>query len=118
MKAFFDTSCPKCRHSIGWFGCPLDRPPCPRCGAEPDREALQKDNDQIEEFHRLLSLRAFDSTGRELRLKRKHSGLDLVHVSNLLGISISEVSAFEQGLTKPTAEQSTLLDRIYSGEAR
>lgn len=43
-----DASCPKCGKRFGWAGGPLRCPPCPRCGHEIDRAALEHDQAEID----------------------------------------------------------------------
>lgn len=46
--AFIDGTCLKCGRRYGWQGKIVDQPPCPKCGNEPDREALAKTQEQMD----------------------------------------------------------------------
>lgn len=57
MPSMFDLTCPKCRRRYGFAWERLaEAPPCPRCGAAPDRAALAKAKKEIiEEMRRRKS---------------------------------------------------------------
>jgi len=45
---FNDATCLKCGHRYGWQGKLTDKPACPKCGQEPNREELAKIEKEIE----------------------------------------------------------------------
>ena len=50
MSAMNDVTCPKCKQHIGWQGKVTDRPPCPRCGHQVDRELLEADQKKVDDI--------------------------------------------------------------------
>lgn len=116
-NAFFDASCRKCKRRIGWTGKVTDQPPCPTCGTEPDRAQLKADQDEIESFQKLLAeMKKKNPAFVTWQPARVKAGLTLRQAAELLGITPSDLSAFENGRYIPTAEQITAMGKLYSGE--
>lgn len=115
MPAFIDARCRKCNTRIGWFGKMTDMPACHRCGAEPDRAALESDQAKMDEFQRLLATRTKDSSADDLRKRRLAAGLTLTPVADRLRVSAATVSGWERGVGKPNDLQSAILDELYGG---
>lgn len=115
MNSFNDARCRKCKAAIGWCGKMTDMPACHRCGAEPDRAALEADQAKMDEFQRLLATRTKDSSADDLRKRRLAAGLTLTPVADRLRVSIATVSGWERGVGKPTDQQAAILDELYGG---
>lgn len=116
MPALIDARCRKCKAAIGWHGRMVDMPACHKCGAEPDRAALAKDQSQMDEFARLLALRTKDCSGSDLRKRRLAAGLTLTPVADRLHVSVATVSGWERGEGQPNDQQAALLDLLYGGD--
>jgi DNA-binding XRE family transcriptional regulator len=104
-----DATCPKCGRRIGWSGKMVDRPKCRRCGHRPPESELAAADLEMEEFEKRLA--ALDVP--QLRQHRVDAGLTLRQASRLLGISPTELSAYEQGTAEPSAATARQMAEVY-----
>lgn len=118
MKGMMDSVCPKCKARIGWYGKPTDRPACPRCGEKPDAkelEALAADEAMMEDLRAMMTKKAADMTGPQLKRKRERAGLSIGHAARLSAIKREDLEAVEAGTSKLTEAEGNRLDSLYNG---
>lgn len=115
MRAFIDATCPKCKRHIGWYGDAKDRPAC-ACGHQVPREQLEGDAAKLDDFRRLLATSPHKADGETLRKQRLAAGLTLgqaVKVLGVQGLTLSGLSAVEQGLEKPSRILAAAMVEAY-----
>jgi DNA-binding XRE family transcriptional regulator len=110
MPAMIDVSCPKCGKRYGFTGRMTDCPACPKCGAEPDRAALEHDEKQMEEFKTLLHSRPKQSNCSRQRVA---AGLSLGQAAKLLGIEPKALADVENGRADLSADLAGKMAEVY-----
>lgn len=116
-RAFMDATCKKCGKRIGWFGRAVNMPTCPRCGAEPDRAALERDQTIMDDFRDLLEeLRERSASPGRLRQARLAAGLTLIQAARLFQIEAPVLAMIERGEASPTREFAGRMAECYGGE--
>ena len=113
-KAFMDAECPRCKARIGWYGRAVDRPPCPRCGHQVDRAALERDQAEMDAFRELLAeLRQANPGWDKWQKARVAAGLTLRQAAKLLEVAPATLSEIERGQARPSEALAGRMARCY-----
>jgi DNA-binding XRE family transcriptional regulator len=113
MPAMIDVRCRHCRKRYGYCGEPRDCPACPYCSAEPDRAALDHDQEQMDEFRTWLSeWKDRKKLARPGRV-RMAAGLSLGQAAKLLGVGRELLAKVETGEVEPSADLTARMAETY-----
>lgn len=114
-RGMFDTACRKCGKRYGWAGGPSDCPPCPKCGAAPNKAAVDSDANMIRESFRLLNTDYRKASPEDRKAMREQAGLTVDQASRLAQVPAMFIDRYEAGTMTPSVLASRILDAMFKG---